>query len=109
MAVAEWGSMQKAARHLAISQPVVSKVVADLEGMLGVRLFDRSPRGVEPTPYGHALLKRSLAVFDDLRTSVDEIRSMADPATGQLRFGSTEPLVAGFGAAVMEQLWRQYP
>ena len=34
---------------------------------------------------------------------------MADPATGQLRFGSTEPLVAGFGAAVMERLWRRYP
>jgi hypothetical protein len=49
MAVAEWGSMQQAARHLAISQPVVSKIIADLEDMLGVRLFDRSPQGVEPT------------------------------------------------------------
>src|SRR5579859_3525472 len=43
MAVAEWGSMQKAAKQLAISQPVVSKVIADIESVLGVRLFDRSP------------------------------------------------------------------
>src|SRR5579884_1018160 len=109
MAVAEWGSMQKAAKHLAISQPVVSKMIADLEDILGVRLFDRSPRGVELTAYGRTLLKRSLAIFDDLRTGVDEIKFMADPAAGQLRFGSTEPLTAGFGAAVMERVWRQYP
>jgi len=109
MAVAEWGSMAKAAKHLAISQPVVSKVVADLEDVLGVRLFDRSPQGVEPTTYGHALLKRSIAIFDDLKTSVDEIKFMADPTAGELRIGSTEPLLAGLGMAVMERLWQQYP
>jgi len=109
MAVAEWGSMAKAARHLAITQPVVSKVVADLEDVLGVRLFDRSPQGVEPTPYGRALLKRSIAIFDDLRTSVDEIKFLADPTSGELRVGSTEPLLAGLGAAVMERLWQRYP
>jgi DNA-binding transcriptional LysR family regulator len=54
MAVAQWGSMAKAAKRLAITQPVVSKVIADLEEVLGVRLFDRSPQGVEPTPYGSA-------------------------------------------------------
>jgi len=109
MAVAEWGSMAKAAKRLAISQPVVSKVIADLEEVLGVRLFDRSPQGVEPTPYGRAFLKRSIAVFDDLRTGVDEIKFMADPSSGELRLGSTEPLLAGLGIAVMERLWRQYP
>jgi DNA-binding transcriptional LysR family regulator len=108
-AVVEWGSMAKAAKHLAVSQPVVSKVIADLEDVLGVRLFDRSPQGVEPTRYGRALLKRSLAIFDDLKTSVDEIKFMADPAAGELRFGSTDPLLAGLGAAVMERMWLQYP
>ena len=109
MAVAEWGSMAKAAKHLAISQPVVSKVIADLEDALGVRLFDRSSQGVEPTPYGRALLKRSITIFDDLRTSVDEIKFMADPTSGELRIGSTEPLLAGLGIAVMERLWRRHP
>jgi DNA-binding transcriptional LysR family regulator len=109
MAVAEWGSMAKAAKHLAISQPVVSKVIADLEGVLAVRLFDRSPQGVEPTAYGRALLKRGITIFDDLRTGVDEIKFMADPSSGELRIGSTEPLLAGLGKAVMDRLWRQYP
>ena len=91
MAVAEWGSMAKAAKHLAISQPVVSKVVSDIEDILGVPLFDRSPQGVEPTAYGRALLRRSVAVFDDLRTGLEEIKFMADPSAGELRIGSTEP------------------
>jgi DNA-binding transcriptional LysR family regulator len=101
--------MQKAAKRLAISQPVVSKMIADLEDALGVRLFDRSPQGVEPTTYGRALLKRTIAVFDDLRTSVDEIKFLADPTSGELRIGSTEPLLSGLGVAVMERLWEMHP
>jgi DNA-binding transcriptional LysR family regulator len=109
MAVAQSGSMGKAAKHLAVSQPVVSKVIADLEHLLGVRLFDRSPQGVEPTLYCRALLKRSVAIFDDVRTSIEEIRFLADPVAGELRIGSTEPLLAGIVTATMERLWKRYP
>src|ERR1043165_5182061 len=87
MAVAQQRSMGKAARQLAVSQPVVSKTVADLEHLLGVRLFDRSPQGVEPTLYCRALLKRSAAIFDDVRTRIEEIRFLADPSAGELRIG----------------------
>src|SRR5258708_5549939 len=106
--VARTGSMAKAAKHLATSQSVVSKAVAELEHMLGVRLFDRSPQGVEPTLYGRTLLKRSVAIFDDLRTSVGEIEFLADPGVGELRIGTTEPQAA-LVAAVIERLSRQYP
>jgi DNA-binding transcriptional LysR family regulator len=109
MAVAQSGSMGKAAKQLAVSQPVVSKAISDLEGMLGVRLFDRDRHGVEPTLYGRALLKRSLAIFDDLKTSVDEIKFLADCTTGELRIGSTEPQLGRLVAAVMERLLQRYP
>ena len=66
-AVVEMGSMGKAARRLNISQPAVSKAVVELEDALGVKLVDRSRRGVMPTPYGVALAKRSIAIFNDLR------------------------------------------
>ena len=109
LAVAQRGSMGKAAKQLAVSQPVVSKTIADLEHLLGVRLFDRSPQGVEPTLYCRALLKRSVAIFDDVRTSIEEIRFLADPIAGELRIGSTEPLLAGLVTATMERLWEKYP
>lgn len=53
-------SMARAAQKLAVSQPAVSKAVADLEHTLGVRLLDRSPRGVEPTLFGSILARRGL-------------------------------------------------
>jgi DNA-binding transcriptional LysR family regulator len=109
MAVAQWRSMGKAAKQLGVSQPVVSKAVADLEHLLGVRLFDRSPQGVEPTLYCRALLKRSVAIFDDVKTSVEEIRFLADPVAGELRIGSTEPLLAGLVTATMERIWQKHP
>ena len=62
MTVAEAGNMAKAAERLAISRPVVSKAIAALERTLDIPLFDRSPQGVEPTPYGRALVKRGVAV-----------------------------------------------
>ena len=55
MAVIEAGSMGKAASRLNISQPAVSKAIVEMEDALGVHLFDRSQRGVVPTPYGLAL------------------------------------------------------
>ena len=56
--VVQWGSMAKAATHLAMSQPAVSEAIANLEAALKVNLLDRNVRGVEPTIYATALLKR---------------------------------------------------
>jgi DNA-binding transcriptional LysR family regulator len=107
-AVVQRGGMAKAAAHLNISQPAVSKAIAALEQTLGVRLLERSPQGVEPTAYGEALLRGGIAVFDELKQSVRQIEFLADPTVGQLRIGCTEPLAAGFVPTVIGQLSRQY-
>src|SRR5207302_740118 len=67
MSVVQAGSMSKAAERLGTAQPALSRSIAELEHALGVRLLDRSPRGVEATDYGRALIKRGIAVFDALR------------------------------------------
>src|SRR4051794_30979816 len=109
IAVVECGSMAKAAEQLAISQPVISKMIASLEQTLGFPLLERSRLGVEPTLYGKALLKRSIALCNDLRSGVDELQSLADPAMGELRIGSTEPVMAGLLPTIIDRLSRQYP
>jgi DNA-binding transcriptional LysR family regulator len=109
VAVARCGSMAKAAEHLTISQPVVSKAIAELEQVVGVRLFDRVPHGVEPTAHGHALLKRSIAIFDDLRTSISELEFLSDPTAGELRIGCEETLATGLLPRLIDQLTRKYP
>ena len=107
--VVRWGSMARAAEHLAISQPVVSKMIAELERTVGVRLLDRGRHGAEPTLYGRALLRRSIAIFNDLRSSMSELESLADPSAGELRIGSTDPMMGGLLAAIVDRLTRQYP
>jgi DNA-binding transcriptional LysR family regulator len=109
LAVAQSGSMAKAASALSVSHPVVSRSISDLERHLGVRLLDRNPRGVELTAYGRAMIYRSHAVFDELRQSVRDIESLADPTAGEVRIGTTETLAASFVSTVIERLSRRYP
>jgi DNA-binding transcriptional LysR family regulator len=109
LAVAQWGSMAKAAKHLSVSQPAVSRAIADMEHALGVKLLDRVAQGVEPTLYGRALLKSAVAVFDDMRQGVTEIDFLADPTSGELRIGATEPMIAGLLPAVLDRLCSRYP
>src|SRR5215208_593006 len=109
LAVAQSGSMGKAATELAVSQPAVWKAITDLEGAVGVRLLERTRHGVEPTTHGRALLKCGVAVFDELRRGVKELEFLSDPTAGELRIGCTETLAAGFASAVIDRLSRQYP
>jgi DNA-binding transcriptional LysR family regulator len=101
--------MAKAAGQLGVSQPAVSEVIADLEHALGVRLLDRSPRGVEPTMYGEALLKRTIAVFDELKQSVRDIESLADPATGEIRIACALAIAFTVIPHVFERFTKKYP
>jgi len=107
--VMQRGSMAKAASHLGISQPGVSEVIANLEHTLGVRLFDRSPQGVEPTIYGRAFFRRGLAAFDELKQGVREIEFLADPTGGELRVGCGMTTAAGIMSPVIRQFSKAHP
>src|SRR6266545_5957493 len=108
-AAVQWGSMAKAAAHLAMSQPAVSEAIANLEATLRMPLLDRSPRGIEPTIYARALLKRGTVVFDELRQGIRDMEFLADPATGEVRIGCPESLAAGFVPTVIDEFSRQHP
>jgi DNA-binding transcriptional LysR family regulator len=109
MAVAQSGSMAKAAAQLSMSQPAISKAIANMEQTLGVRLLDRTTQGIEPTLYGQTLLKWANVVFDDVNQSVKEIEFLADPTAGELRIGAAEPMLGGFLAAVIACINKRHP
>jgi DNA-binding transcriptional LysR family regulator len=109
LAVAHAGSMAKAGTQLAVSQPAISKAISAMEHTFGVRLFERSPRGIEPTPYGRALIRRSAAVFDELTQGMKDIEFLSDPTVGEIRIGCTPPLAAGLVTEVIARLSRDYP
>ncbi len=101
--------MAKAAAHLAMSQPVVSEAIASIESALQVRLLDRTSRGIEPTIYAHALLKRGHAVFDELREGIKDIEFLANPAVGQVGVASSELFAAGLLPAAIVRLSISHP
>ena len=109
LAVVETGSMGKAAKGLNISQPAVSKAVVELEDALGVRLLDRSRRGVVPTAYGLALAKHSVTIFNDLRHGIQAIDFLSDPTRGEVRIGTTEPIATAIALPAVDRLSRKYP
>src|SRR5215475_6551311 len=109
VAVVQAGSMGRAARRLATSQPAVSRSISDLEHALGVRLLDRGRQGVEPTSYGRALVARGLAIFDELAQGIGEIQFLSDPTAGQLRIAASIAVSVGLVATVIDRLSALHP
>jgi DNA-binding transcriptional LysR family regulator len=67
---------------------------------LRVRLLDRTPRGIEPTIYAEAILRRGTIVFDELRSGIRDIEFLTDPAGGQVRIACSDMLAGGILAPV---------
>src|SRR5262245_48927896 len=109
LTIVQRGSMSKAAAQLGVSQAAISEIVADLEHAVGVRLLDRNSQGVEPTTYGQALLRRSLAAFDELKQGIKDIEFLADPTVGELRIGCAESVSTTILPAIIDRFSQQYP
>jgi DNA-binding transcriptional LysR family regulator len=109
LTVVQQGSMAKAASKLAISQPAVSKAIADMEHTFGLRLLDRGRSGAQPTAYGRALVTRGQTIFDELKLGVEELAFLADPTVGELHIACTESVAAGLLPAVLERFYREQP
>ncbi|KAA0701089.1 LysR family transcriptional regulator [Neorhizobium sp. P12A] len=106
VAVAEQGSVTRAAQNLSISQSSVTEALKELETDLGVDLFDRHPRGLSITHNGHQFLRHAtkiLATVSDARTSFSGQRS--EPG-GTLNIGVTS-LVAGYVLSDMLARYRR--
>lgn len=87
IAVAEHGSIGRAAESLGLTQPALTRAVARLETLAGQRLFMRHPKGVVPTPAGRALLSRALRIRAEYDDAMRELQQMKSGQQGLLRLG----------------------
>ncbi len=108
-AVAEHGSVLKASRELRIAQPSVSRTLTELEAALGVRLFERSARGMTLTVFGEALLRRVKTIFGELRDADEDLRSLKEGWYGHVHIGCTRLLSSGVLAPLLSELLRERP
>lgn len=87
VAVAEEGHLTRAAERLFISQPAVSGHVKALEEELGLRLFVRSPRGMQLTPEGSGLRERAVSILAAVSDLIISAQSMRVELSGPFRLG----------------------
>lgn len=86
--LSEHGSVLRAAEAASMTQPAASKLLAEMESLLGVKLFERHARGVEPTWYGQVLLRRARSALTELSRAHDEIAALRSGQMGEVALGT---------------------
>lgn len=104
VAVAEHGSISRAAHTLAISQSALTEAIKLLEEDLGLRLFDRHPRGLNITHKGHQFLRHATSILAEVSGARRALAEQTAATSGELHFGVTS-LMAGY---VMSDLLARY-
>lgn len=87
-AIADHGTLVRAAEHLHITQPVVTRGLHDLETALQVRLFDRGPYGVTPTIFGNVFISHARGILGQIRQAGQELDDLAHAHAGTVRVGT---------------------
>ena len=109
IAVCEEGSFTRAAARENATQSGISQHVAAVERMLGVKLFERSPSGVQPTPAGLRYYRRCVEAVGQIESANEEIRGFAGLVTGDLRIGLMPTMTRAALAPTLEQFVPRYP
>ena len=109
VAVAEQGSVSRAAQRLSISQSSVTEAIKELEADLGVLLFERHPRGLNITHKGHQFLRHATKIMADVSDARRTFTGDTDQAGGRLQLGVTS-MVAGYVLSdLLARFRRAYP
>jgi DNA-binding transcriptional LysR family regulator len=108
-AVADAGSVSRAARQLHVTQPALSRQVQDLERDLGCRLFDRIGRRIVLTRDGDELVERARRLLAEAEALRERARALAGGEAGVLRVGATPQLIEAALPEVLTRYGRTYP
>ena len=109
VAVADAGSVSRAATQLRVTQPALSRQIRDLETELGLPLFDRVGRRLQLTAAGETLLARTRDVLRAAESLREEAGALAGGATGTLRLGATAQTLESLISAFLVGFRRQWP
>jgi DNA-binding transcriptional LysR family regulator len=88
VALADEGNIHRASQVLNMSQPAASKLLKDLEDVLGVELFERLPRGMRPTWYGETMIRHARVALASLNQAHDELQAAKAGQFGQVSLGA---------------------
>jgi LysR family pca operon transcriptional activator len=109
LAVAQFGGVQKAAESLSITQPAVSKTIAELETMLGVKLFERGRHGAVPTREGQLFVPHASACVSALRQGVDLLTRAGGAVPASLEIGMLPTVAPALVPPVLTMFAKAWP
>jgi LysR family transcriptional regulator, nitrogen assimilation regulatory protein len=109
VAVYEEGSFSKAAKRTNATQSGLSMQNQQLEEQIGLRLFQRSPRGVAPTPAGRRVYELAVSLLRRLDEVGAEIKSMSSGITGEIKVGLMPTFTRGVLAPALAGFISDYP
>jgi DNA-binding transcriptional LysR family regulator len=87
IALDEQRNIHRAAETLHMTQPAASKQIKDLEEMLDVKLFERLPRGMEPTLFGETMIRHARMALTSLSLAHDDVLALKSGLVGQVEVG----------------------
>lgn len=95
VALGELRSLKKTAETIGLSQPAVTQLLADLESLLDVRLFDRFSRGVQPTRAGRELLPVAQRILEALAQGCEALSALRQQGEGSVRIAAIAGAISG--------------
>ncbi|GAB3507762.1 LysR family transcriptional regulator [Pseudoxanthomonas daejeonensis] len=109
IAIDEEGNIHRAAETLAMSQPAASKLLKDLEEMIGVPLFERLPRGMSPTWYGETMIRHARIALASLGEAGAEIEALKGGLAGNIAVGAIAGPAMSLLPTALARIARQHP
>ncbi|MGF6590065.1 LysR substrate-binding domain-containing protein [Pseudomonas sp. 2835] len=108
-ALGEFGNLRRAAAAMHTTQPAASLLLQQLEERLGVRLFERLPRGMQPTLYGEVMIRYAQGALHEFEHAQAQIAELARGAAGLVRVGSVMGPVPGLLTQAVLAYKREHP
>lgn len=109
VALDEFRHLGRSAEFLSLTQPAVSKSLAEIERMFGLELFMRSTRGTEPTPYGEKVARFARSVLADFDRTREDIATIGSGGAGRVRLGAMVVATPHLVAQAVARLKAQSP
>lgn len=107
--IARCESITTAAETLSLTQPALTRSVAEVENELGTKLFHRLPRGVALTEQGQRFVQRARRVIADVDDLISDIRDSSDALSGRLRIGVSPLGYSNFVVRELGAIARMHP
>lgn len=107
--IAELGQLSLAAQALALTQPAASRMLGEIERYVGTPVFNRTPKGMEPTAVGLALARRAQNLLEEIHEAAREVEAIRRGMTGTVRVGAVTGAAVGYVVPAIQRLKDEAP